>query len=151
MPIWTTLSQAAAPIKRADPASVLILVMVFIGLVIALGLIIMLVRRRLLSPSMGDDASMGILASLKAARDRGDMSQEEYEQAKRVLATRAKERILARQSRDGIEPPRQDSKPASTSPRTHTDVEALRRRAANKRDEPSPDNVRDSGPESDAS
>jgi hypothetical protein len=148
---WTTLSQAAAPLKRADPASVLILVMVFIGLVIALGLIILLVRRRLFTPAMGDDPGMGILSSLKAARDRGDMSQDEYEQAKRVLATRAKERISAKQSRDTACAPRPDTKPAPTSTRTPTDVEAIRRRAASNREQPRPDNASEPGPESDAS
>ncbi len=145
---WMTLSQAAVPpAKRADVASVVILVMVFIGIVMGLGLVILLLRRKLFQQAPAEDGGMGILGSLRAARDRGDMTQEEYEQAKRVLAARAKERMLAR---DGArEAAREGGREGGGGAvgegrvgkgRT-TDVEAIRRRGEERRGQPGPDNA----------
>lgn len=147
---WMTLSQVAVPpAKRADVASVVILVMVFMGLVMGLGLVVLLLRRKLFQQAPAEDGGMGILGSLRAARDRGDMTQEEYEQAKRVLAARAKERLLARQVQGVSDAPAAGGGgEGATGKRARTDVEALRRRGSARKDEASPDNLGGSDPES---
>jgi hypothetical protein len=143
--VW--LAQAAVPPGKADPASVLIWVMVFIAVVIGMGLLIMLLRRKLLRPADDSDDG-GLLASLRKARDRGTMSHEEYDQAKRVLAARAKDRMLARDaaranpeaSERGV--PRRASRTSAVQPDRRTKPSQ-----ASEQFPPSPDNApRDDAP-----
>jgi predicted nucleic acid-binding Zn ribbon protein len=67
---------------------------VLIALVIAGGVVVMLLRKRLLAK---DDASadVGLFDALKQMRDRGEMTQEEYEAARRKVVEKTKAAMKA--------------------------------------------------------
>jgi hypothetical protein len=73
---------------------VIVLVGVLIALVIAGGVVVMLLRKRLLAK---DDASadVGLFDALKQMRDRGEMTQEEYEAARRKVVEKTKAAMKA--------------------------------------------------------
>jgi uncharacterized membrane protein len=71
------------------PTHVVVWVGVLIALIIAGGVVVMLLRKRLLAK---DDASadVGLFDALKQMRDRGEMTQEEYEAARRKVVEKTK-------------------------------------------------------------
>lgn len=75
-------------LAAAKTVDVLIWVAVLILCVIGLGLAILAMRRRLLSRDADSDFQSGILDSLRAMRDEGRLTQEEYDAARRRMTAR---------------------------------------------------------------
>lgn len=68
---------------------VLISVGVLIAAVLIAGAVLLLLRRRLLSQDRQDSSGMGLMEHLQSLRETGEMSQEEYDAARRALVARA--------------------------------------------------------------
>jgi cytochrome c-type biogenesis protein CcmH/NrfF len=86
-----------------DPSAstdVVVWVGVLIALIIGGGVLVMVLRKRLLAK---DDASaeMGLFDALKQMRDRGEMTQEEYEAARRKVVEKAKAGMMQGAKVDG--------------------------------------------------
>lgn len=73
-----------------DEAAVeaIIWVGVLILLALVLGLVVLFVRKRMFSDEREQADGAGLVTSLRAARDRGDISQEEYEHTLRRIRGR---------------------------------------------------------------
>lgn len=86
----TSLAQSASASSR--PQQVLLLVGLLMGLTLAGGLVVFLLRRRIFAKTndMSDDA--GLMGSLRKMRDTGQISDEEYETTRKAMARRAVER-----------------------------------------------------------
>lgn len=92
---------AATPVTQ-----VLVAVGLLMGAVIALGVILLMYRSRVLSSENAAEAQRGLLDDLRAMRDRGEITLEEYDAARRSLAARLK----------GEAPPPSMSRPARGEP-----------------------------------
>lgn len=80
---------------------------VLIALVLVLGIVVMLVRKRVFSDEEREADGAGLVTSLRAARNRGDISQEEYEHTLRRIRGRLTGEPLpppAREPRQGVDP-----------------------------------------------
>lgn len=70
--------------------------LLYIGIIIfvtiAGGFIVLMMRRRLLSPQDASADHAGIMDSLRAMRDRGELSQAEFEAARRSMIEKAMSR-----------------------------------------------------------
>jgi len=66
-----------------------------VGVVVA-GVVLMWVRRRILSDPSGTDAGAGLMANLRRMRDSGEISTQEYDAARKAMATRAAAGMAAR-------------------------------------------------------
>lgn len=105
----------------ADPggSGSLTRVMVWLGVLIVVtivgGLVAMAVRRRLLGPDSRTDPRVGMLDELQRMRDRGEMTEDEYERTRRAIAERAagkrSERPPGTQSGPGGSPPDPGDRP----------------------------------------
>lgn len=73
--------------------------LLWIGLIIVVtvlgGFFIMLMRRRLLAPDQPSHESAGLMDTLRGMRDRGEISQVEFEAARRSLIDKAMARKAA--------------------------------------------------------
>ncbi len=76
---------------RTAPVDVLLAVGLLIVLTMVLGLLVMRARRRLLARHEAHD-QLSLMESLRRMRDRGDMSVEEFERARKALIDRAARR-----------------------------------------------------------
>jgi cytochrome c-type biogenesis protein CcmH/NrfF len=93
-----TLAQA-----RSASTDVVIWVGLLIALIIGGGVLVMVLRKRLLARDDGS-ADVGLFETLKQMRDRGEMTQEEYEAARRKVVEKAKAGMMASKrskTRDG--------------------------------------------------
>lgn len=89
-----TATQPGTPAPRSvRPATIDVLVAVGLLIVctVVLGMLVMRARRRLLARHETHD-ELSLMESLRRMRDRGDMSIEEFEQARRALIGRATRR-----------------------------------------------------------
>lgn len=66
-------------------------VLILIGAAIAGGFVIMMVRRKMLEPEGNDIGSEGLFDSLRRMRESGELSQAEYETARRRIIEQATE------------------------------------------------------------
>ena len=93
------LAQAGPPGAGQDLGSFVVWILVLIVAAIVAGVVLMLVRRRLLSP--GPDAGgEGLMDSLRRARDAGEMTPEEYDAARRAIAARVAGRSAVKPAGD---------------------------------------------------
>jgi len=69
---------------------------VLIALALALGIAVMVVRKRVFSDDREQADGAGLVTSLRAARDRGEISQEEYEHTLQRIRGRLKGEALPR-------------------------------------------------------
>lgn len=81
-----TLLQSATAAGQARSVKVLIAVGLLIVVVLALGLIILHMRRTLLKAEGGDGGSGLLLDDLRAMKRRGEISEQEFERMKQKLA-----------------------------------------------------------------
>ncbi len=90
----------AAAIVLAQSSSgtgqVLLWVAVLIGAVIAASVIVLILRRKLLSPDTAAEDTGSIMESLRAMRDRGEISQDEYDRTRQAMIARAAGKPLTR-------------------------------------------------------
>lgn len=92
---WTLgLAARARPPGRGDVGPVLLWLGVLIGLAIIGGVVMMLVRRRVLARDQ--ESQEGLMESLRKMRDSGVMSRDEYDAARRSIATKLATRLAAR-------------------------------------------------------
>ncbi len=61
---------------------------VAIGVIVVAGSALLVYRRRVLSDDSARDAQSGLMDQLRAMRDRGDLTPEEYDAAKRAMVAR---------------------------------------------------------------
>lgn len=73
---------------QKDPTKLLIWIGIFIVAVVILGVAIMLVRRRVLGNEDSRAGEQGFFDELRAMRDSGKMTEEEYDLARKSLAAR---------------------------------------------------------------
>lgn len=83
---WS-LAQAGSQ-STQNVVHALVWVGVLIALVVILGLVVVVIRRRLLSNQAPGPAGLTLMETLRDARDRGEMTQEEYETVRKRLAER---------------------------------------------------------------
>ncbi len=99
------LMTAAAP-PSGNAGAVFVWVGLLILVTIGGGLAILFVRRRLLAKESAADTSAGLMQSLRAMRDRGEISPEEYEATRKAMAGKVLGRTPPRPT-----PPRQPPGP----------------------------------------
>src|SRR5262245_29173389 len=87
----STVAQAAQ--GRSDAASVLIWVMILIAAVVILGLALLWVRRRVLAKPDTSGAPESLLSEFRKARDRGDLTPDEYEALRKKMVERIAETL----------------------------------------------------------
>lgn len=80
-----TLAQAPA---NHDTTRVVVWVGVLIAIMIVGGVGILMLRRRLLSKESESAASTGLLDTLRAMRDRGEISPEEFDKARQAMVAK---------------------------------------------------------------
>ncbi len=82
----------AQPSKQSPDSTLKVLL--FIGLLIVVatagGLLVLWVRRRILSRGADAESQASLLDGLRAMRDRGELSPEEYERARRSVVDRVR-------------------------------------------------------------
>jgi hypothetical protein len=61
---------------------------VAIGVIVVAGSALLVYRRKVLSDDSARDAQSGLMQQLRAMRDRGDLTHEEYDAAKRAMVAR---------------------------------------------------------------
>ncbi len=88
-----TLAQPAQP--KADILPVVFWLGILIVVTVVGGLVVLAIRKRILakSTSAGDEASL--MDSLRALRDRGEMSNEEFEATRRAMIERMRSNLAA--------------------------------------------------------
>lgn len=83
------LASAAAPTPgRGDVGSLLLWLGVLIGVVVLLGLVVLVVRRRALAAERDAQSDRLLMESLRELRASGRMTEEEYAAARRTMAAR---------------------------------------------------------------
>ncbi len=75
--------------SSGSTGQVLLWVGVLIGAVIAASVVVLVLRRKLLSPDHSVDNPASIMESLRVMRDRGEISLEEYERTRQAMIARA--------------------------------------------------------------
>ncbi len=96
-----TLAQASPPTGQVDAGRVLVIIGLVVVVVTLAGIGILWFRRRVLAPPPGTgEMSQGFLDELRAMRDRGEMSHEEYEAARRSMREKLRATLHADQARD---------------------------------------------------
>src|SRR5947207_1776517 len=89
----TILAQSSQPAQtppakgRGDTSSIFVWVAVLIAVIMVGGLLLMWLRRRMFMGESMDQAG-GLMESLRKMRDTGQMSQEEYDAARKAMAAR---------------------------------------------------------------
>lgn len=96
------LSQAEG---SKDPTKLLIWLGIFIIAVVILGVAIMLVRRRVLGGEDHRAGEQGFFDELREMRDSGKMTPEEYDLARKSLASRLAGREGSRPVKPSVPPP----------------------------------------------
>jgi len=86
---WCLAATGNSKVAHGDAARVLLWVGALLVLVVVLGMVIVLVRRRTLGET-GERAEGGMLDELRRMRDRGDLSSEEYDKARASMVARLK-------------------------------------------------------------
>ncbi|MCE7972967.1 MAG: SHOCT domain-containing protein [Leptolyngbya sp. PLA1] len=88
----TLFAQAADPAQSARSTQLVVAIAALIAAVMLLGLIIMIMRKRLLARDAGADAGRSFMEDLRRMRDRGEITQEEFDATRRRIIERAKQR-----------------------------------------------------------
>lgn len=96
-------SAAAPPPGRGDVGSLLLWLGVLIGVVVLLGLIVLVVRRRALAAERDAQSDRLLMESLRELRASGRMTEDEYAAARRTMAARISGRTLT--PKPGAAPP----------------------------------------------
>lgn len=104
-----TLAQQATP--KGDIMPALLWLGVLIVATVVLGLVVLAVRKRVLANSSDVAHEAGLMDSLRAMRDRGEMTNEEFEATRRAMI----ERVRANLSTQGVSP-----KPNAPPPTPHS-------------------------------
>ncbi|MDX2131013.1 MAG: hypothetical protein SFY69_03040 [Planctomycetota bacterium] len=82
-------SAATPPAPRAEGVGPLLLWLgVLIGVVVVLGLVVVIIRRRTLASDRSNQAERTLMEGLRELRDSGKMTEEEYAAARRSMAAR---------------------------------------------------------------
>lgn len=71
-----------------DPSRVIVWVLVLIGVMIAGGVAILVLRRRLFAGDREGASHEGLFESLRRMRDRGEISPDEYDRARQKIVSR---------------------------------------------------------------
>ena len=79
---WAMASPSGA---SGDLGGVLLWVGILIGVVVIASIVLLALRRHFLAPPSSDPGHRGFLEELREARDRGEMTQEEFDLAKRSM------------------------------------------------------------------
>src|SRR3954470_24108623 len=87
MPLVLLLAQAP-PQGRADTGAVFVWIAALIGIVLVGGIVMVVLRRRMFAADSTSEATGGLMESLRRLKDSGQMSQEEYDAARKAMATR---------------------------------------------------------------
>ncbi len=92
-----TIAQANPTASRVDTGQVLLIIGLTVVVVTLAGLGIMWFRRRVLTPPPGaGELNQGFLDQLRTMRDRGEMSSEEYEAARRSMREKLRATLHAK-------------------------------------------------------
>lgn len=83
---------------RTTPSQIFFVVGLLIGAAVVLGLVILLVRRKMLSNESTSAQQSGLMDQLRQLRDSGQISPEEYDAARKSM--------VARLAREAPKPPR---------------------------------------------
>lgn len=75
--------------SSGSTGQVLLWVGILIGAVITLSVVVLILRRRLLGPDRSLNNPASIMESLRAMRDRGELTPEEYERTRQAMIARA--------------------------------------------------------------
>lgn len=84
------LAQAADAGQSARTTQLVVAIAALIAAVLLLGLIIMVMRKRLLARDNAADAGRSFMEDLRHMRDRGDITQDEFDATRRRIIERAK-------------------------------------------------------------
>lgn len=105
-----TLAQQAPP--KGDILPVVLWLGILIVITVAGGLIVLAIRKRILSKSSDAADEASLMDSLRALRDRGEMSNEEFEATRRAMIDRVRSNLASQ----GISP--KPALPPHTMPRS---------------------------------
>lgn len=86
--VIATLAQNMPRGKQSSTTDVLVVVGALIVALVGLGLVIMFLRRRMLSPDSASWGQAGVMEELRRLRDSGELSPEEFEAVKGKIAGR---------------------------------------------------------------
>lgn len=89
-----TLAQSA----RSSPSQIFFVVGLLIGAAVVLGLVILLVRRKMLGRESAGAEQAGLMDQLRHLRDSGEITPEEFDAARKSM--------VARMTRDTPKPPK---------------------------------------------
>lgn len=88
-------TQPAGP-GKGDPAALVTWVLVLILAVMALGVAVMVVRRKVLAKEASGADAAGLMESMRRMRDSGQITREEFDAMRRSMARKAKGESPAR-------------------------------------------------------
>lgn len=83
---WMLAVLAQAP--RTPPSQVFMVVGLLIGAAVVLGLVILLVRRKMLGGESASAQQSGLMDQLRRLRDSGELTPEEYDAARKSMVSR---------------------------------------------------------------
>ncbi len=86
------MSHLLAHAPEARTTSLVLAVAALIAAVLLLGLIIMVFRKRLLARDNAADAGRSFMEDLRRMRDRGEISQDEFDATRRRIIERARQK-----------------------------------------------------------
>ena len=90
-----------AQTARSSPSQIFFVVGLLIGAAVVLGLVILLVRRKMLGKESGGAEEAGLMDQLRHLRDSGEITPEEFYAARKSM--------VARMTRDTPKPPKSSS------------------------------------------
>ena len=81
-------SGQGSPQRGGDASAIVVWVVVLIGVIIVGGMLVFVLRRRILAADAAGDHGAGLMDSLRKMRDSGQMSQEEYDATRKAMVAR---------------------------------------------------------------
>lgn len=96
-----TPMELLAQTPRTSPSQIFFVVGLLIGAAVVLGLVILLVRRKMLGSESSSAEQAGLMDQLRHLRDSGEITPEEFDAARRSM--------VARMTRDTPKPPKSSS------------------------------------------
>lgn len=96
-----TPMEMLAQTPRTPPSQIFLVVGLLIGAAVVLGLVILLVRRKMLGSESSSAEQAGLMDQLRHLRDSGEITPEEFDAARKSM--------VARMTRDTPKPPKSSS------------------------------------------
>lgn len=93
-----TASEMLAQSPRTSPSQIFFVVGLLIGAAVVLGLVILLVRRKMLGAESSNAHQAGLMDQLRHLRDSGEITPEEFDAARKSM--------VARMTKDSPKPPK---------------------------------------------